>query len=298
MSDQLRSIGFIGAGKVGGTLARLWHNRGYRVGAVYSRTAAHAHELASAVDSEVVSAPEAVVAACDLTLLTVPDDSIEPVAEQLARAGRSLAGKAVVHTSGAHDVRVLEAVAGAGARVGSLHPAYPFADVQTAVQHLPGAAFAVEAEDALLRRWLEELATALDGQVVAISPGSKVLYHAALVFASNYTVTLYALAERLLMSLGAERSAADAALNPLVTATADNLRVQGIPNALTGPISRADVGTVSEHLRALEDVDSDAAALYRQLARMTLPIADERGVSTEGLKRLLSQEEDDENNHS
>lgn len=298
MSDQLRSIGFIGAGKVGGTLARLWHQRGYAISAIYSRTFAHARALADAVGAEAVDTPEAVIAASDLTLLAVPDDQIRPLAEQLTLRSRSLMGKAVVHTSGALDVRALESAAAVGASVGSLHPAFPFADVETAVLNLPGAAFAVESEDVRLRGWLLGLVASLDGQVVAISPGSKVLYHAALVIASNYTVTLYALAERLLMSLGADRAAAEAALNPLVTGTAENLRLRGIPDALTGPLVRADVGTVTEHLRALEMVDMDAAALYRQLARMTLPLAAARGVSLDALMRLLAQEEENENDHS
>lgn len=296
MSDQLQSIGIIGAGKVGGTLARLWHESGYTVGAVYSRTADHALALASAVGAKAVAAPEEVVAANDLTVVAAPDDSIKPLAEQLALAGRSLAGKAVIHTSGAHDARLLEALAGAGASVGSLHPAFPFADLETALHNLSGAAFAVEAEDERLHRWLLELVAALKGSVVAIPPGGKVLYHAALVFASNYVVTLYALAERLLMSLGAERRTADAALNPLIAAAVENLRLQGIPDALTGPLTRADVGTVMQHLQALEIVDSEAALLYRQLARMTLPLAAARGVPVEALKRLLAQEEEDENN--
>jgi predicted short-subunit dehydrogenase-like oxidoreductase (DUF2520 family) len=296
MFGKLHSIGFIGAGKVGGTLARLWYDKGYAIDAVYSRTPAHARALASAVGAEAVTTPEAVVAASDLTVLTVPDDSIMPLAEQLAQAGGSLAGKAVIHTSGARDVRALEALAGAGASVGSLHPAFPFADVETALRNLSGVAFAVEAEDERLRRWLLELVAALNGSVLAISPGGKVLYHAALVFASNYVVTLYALAERLLMSLGAERTTADAALNPLISAAVENLQTRGIPDALTGPLTRADVGTVSQHLQALETVDSEAAKLYRQLARMTLPLAAARGISVEALKRLLAQEEEHENN--
>ncbi|MEO8396232.1 MAG: DUF2520 domain-containing protein, partial [Chloroflexota bacterium] len=69
------------------------------------------------------------------------------------------------------------------------------------------------------------------------------------------TVTLYAAAESLLTSLGADKATADRALNWLVAGTVENLRVNGVPAALTGPLAGADVGTIAAHLRALEAVD-------------------------------------------
>lgn len=283
------TLGFIGAGKVAGTLARLWHEKGYRIAVVYSRTEDHAKALANAVGAEVVQTPDAVVAAADLTLLTVPDDAILPLAESLATG--SWTGKGVVHTSGAHDAQTLAALAEKGASVGSLHPAFPFTDAANPAESLAGVAFAVEAADERLRGWLLGLVAALDGKALAIPTGGKVLYHAALAIASNYTVTLYALAERLLMSLGVERGNADAALNPLVTASVQNIVRQGIPDALPGPLTRADVGTVAAHLQALDNVDKDIAVVYRQLARLSFPMLAARGVALDGLERLLAQEE-------
>src|SRR5690606_17251414 len=105
---------------------------------------------------------------------------------------------------------------------------FPFADVESAVANLLGATFAVEAQDETLREWLNEIVAALNGRVLAIPPGKKAVYHAAMVFASNYTVTLYALAERLLLELGAERDTADAALDSLLGGTVANLRLRGI----------------------------------------------------------------------
>jgi predicted short-subunit dehydrogenase-like oxidoreductase (DUF2520 family) len=200
-------------------------------------------------------------------------------------------GKGVVHTSGAHDAQTLAALAKRGAIVGSLHPAFPFTDAVRPAESMAGVAFAVEAEDERLRAWLLGLVAALDGKALAIPAGGKVLYHAALAIASNYLVTLYALAERLLMTLGVECRDADAALNPLVTASLQNIVKQGIPGALPGPLTRADVGTVAAHLRALDKVDADIAAAYRQLARLSFPMLVERGIAVDGLERLLAQEE-------
>lgn len=287
MDDQ-PSIGFVGAGKVGTTLARLWFQAGYTIQAVCSLDALKAEALAAQVGARPVTSPDAVIAAADLTLFTVPDDVIEGLAAAVSL--ESLAGKAVIHTSGARDAAALAALAARGALTGSLHPAFPFADVAAALVNLPGATFAVEAEAPRLQVWLVALAQAVQGRVMVLPPGQKAIYHSALVIASNYTVTLYALAERLLMGIGADREAADAVLNRLVEGTVENLREKGIPGALTGPLTRADAGTVRQHLQALRQLDPSVAEIYAALARLSLPMVRARGVSTERLERVLDKE--------
>jgi predicted short-subunit dehydrogenase-like oxidoreductase (DUF2520 family) len=278
-------LGFVGAGKVGQALARLWSERGYRVGAVASRSSAHARALASQVGAEAVPVGE-VSQHADLILLTVPDDQIEPVANSLANQNAAR-GRGFLHTSGAHDATVLGALAAAGAQVGSLHPAFPFADVETAHKALPGATFAVEAESARLRDWATELVDSADGRLLMVPPGQKALYHAALVLASNYTVTLYALAERLLTDLGAERATADAALDALVGGTVANLRAQGVPDALTGPLVRGDVGTIGAHVEALTHYEPRLAQLYLELAQLSLPLLEARGIDSAPIAACL-----------
>ena len=283
---QRPSLGFIGAGKVGQTLARLWVERGYRVGAVSSRSPAGAEALARQVGAPVVPAAN-IAAHADLILLTVPDDQIEPLAEMLAKQNE-VTGRGFLHTSGAHDASLLAPLAGQGARVGSLHPAFPFADVAVALQRLPGSTFAYQADDPVLRAHVLDLIAAADGRALRVPTGQKPLYHAALVLASNYTVTLYALAQALLLELGAEPATADAALNALLGGTVENLRQRGIPDALTGPLTRLDLGTVEAHLQALARHEPRLAFLYSELARLSFPMLEARGVETAPIAALLS----------
>ncbi len=288
MTNDKPTLGIVGAGKAGSTLARLWSQKGYRVAAVNSRTPAHMHTLAKQVGGLAVTTALQVIEEADLTLLTVPDDVIVPLS-QLVANGSDLNGKAIIHTSGSHGVSSLQALAERGAATGGLHPAFPFADIETSIARLPGATFALETEDAHLRSWLYDLVLALDGRVLDIPRGKKALYHAALTVASNYAVTLYALAENILLSLGAERSTAEHALNILVGATADNLRTKGIPDALTGALVRGDVGTVAAHIAALEPYDRSLATLYVELARLTLPLLEARGVALDAIDDVLGQ---------
>lgn len=290
------TLSIIGAGKVGCTLARLLYAAGYRIGAVYSRNKEHSQELAGLVGSIAVTTAGEAVQNADLVLLTISDDAISIVARAIQ--SEIWTNKAIIHTSGAQDREVLAVLAARGAMTGSLHPAFPFADVETSVVRLSRATFAVEATDEQLRGWLYQMVVALQGRVLAIPPGQKALYHAALVIASNYAVTLYAVAEYLLMSMGADRVTADQALNGLLMGTAINLQTQGIPDALTGPLVRADIGTIQAHLDALRTVDHSLVEMYLQLARLSLPLLTARGINTEAIERLLEQDNQHEVDHS
>lgn len=284
-------LGIVGAGKVGSVAARLLYNVGYRVCAVYSPTHSHAARLAAAVNAVVTDSAADVMLSADLTLLTVPDDAIKTVAAGLQSAAKL--GKGVVHTSGAHDASDLDVLAQFGVMTGSLHPAFPFSDVEMVAAGLQGAVFAVEAEDALLRAWLNDIVWALGGYVMDIPSGGKVTYHLALAMASNFTVTLYAIAETLLLGLGIEPDAARVALNALVGATVENLRTQGVPKAMIGPLTRADVGTITAHLDVLHRADPRLLQVYRDLARLSYPMLVARGIAIEKIENVLRQDEDD-----
>ena len=290
------SLGVIGAGKVGQTLARLLFQAGYTIGAVYSRSPVHAETLAGFVASRVTNSPYEVLIAVDLTLLTVPDDAIAALAARLGRG--DLSGKAVVHTSGALDSRSLELLGARGALVGSLHPIYPFADVDSAVTGLPGAAFGLESQSEALMECLGDIVRALNGTILRIPVGEKAVYHAALVIASNYTVVLYDTARRLLSGLGADEMAVDYALSSLLSETVANLRMKGVPDALTGPLVRGDTGTIAAHLEALRQRDPLIAAMYRDLARLALPMLEARAVKSDSIVNLLDQDESDATDHS
>lgn len=275
-------LGFIGTGKVGSTLARLWYEADYQIVAISNRTEAKATQLAHDVRCDVV-APHEVVNRADVVFLTVPDDAIENLAQSLIQADWK--NKTVIHTSGAASIDKLQSLADVGASVGSLHPIFPFADIETAIANLKGASFAIETQDEAVRYSLQELVTTLDGKAIVIPQGKKALYHAALVIASNYTVTLYAIAEQILLDLGAEKAFADNALNVLIEATIKNIVAKGIPDALTGPLSRADIGTIQAHLQAFDD--EQVRTLYENLARLSYPMLEQRGIDSNLIEQIL-----------
>jgi predicted short-subunit dehydrogenase-like oxidoreductase (DUF2520 family) len=286
------TLAFIGAGKVGSVLARAWRGCGYDISAIYSRNPDHAFRLATEVGAAATVTLDNVIAASDLILLTVADDALSMMMARLHAL--ALHGKAVIHTSGVHSLDVLRPVALSGAMTGSLHPAFPFANADILPEQLAGTVFALESDTERLTIWMRDLVSALNGRWMTIPPGGKATYHAAMTIASNFMVTLYAIAEKLLLDLGIHRENAEEALNALLAGSVANLHKRGVPDALTGAFVRGDVQTIHAHLTALRHDDA-ILEMYRTLAQLTLPIAEGRGTPADmiaAMSRALADQRD------
>jgi len=289
-------LGFVGAGKVSNTLARLFYGVDYPISAIYNRTPTRAKVLAEVVGAEVVEHISDVVRMSDLTIIAVADDALVEI--DGAIPVENWEGKAVIHTSGVRNREALKHFEQCGALTGSLHPAFPFADGGLAPYDLKDVVFAVEASDERLREMLHTLVGAIGGHVFDISTDQKILYHAALVFASNYTVTLYSIAERILKRIGATGGLPSDILNPLMSGMLHNLKTRGAVSGLTGPLVRRDMRTIAEHVDRLTDMDEALAALYKQLAVQTLPLLAARNIDTHSIEVILGRSADYADDHS
>jgi len=269
--------GFIGAGTTGTALAVRLSQKGCPVVAVSSRTLSSAQKLARLVPNcQFCNTAQGVAEAAGLVFITTPDDIIAQVCGEVQWHER----QSVVHCSGAHSVDILEPARKLGAAVGSFHPLQTFADVDQAIENLPGSTFALEAEEPLLSM-LKDLTSLLNGNWVELKPGDKVLYHAAAVFACNYLVTLVKLALDLWQDFGTSQKEATRALLPLLSGTINNIDNIGLPNCLTGPVARGDLGTIERHLSALESRSPSLLTTYKELGLQTIPIALAKGKVNE-----------------
>lgn len=267
-------IGFIGAGKVGTALAVQLNESGYDIAAVASRTENSAAKLASNISNcRVCENAQGVADIAELVFITTPDDSISQVAGEI----HWRTDQGVVHCSGAGSLDILESARQEGARVGAFHPLQSFASVDHAIKNLPGSTFALEGTKTILDE-LKEIATALKGQYIELGAGDKVLYHAAAVIACNYMVTLIKIATDLWQGFGVAANDAIQALLPLLQGTVNNINNVGLPNCLTGPIARGDLGTIKLHLSSLKAKAPSLAAVYCELGLQTIPIALEKGT--------------------
>lgn len=280
-------LGFIGVGRVGRSLAIALKNQGYYISAIYRRDRERLNALAQELQTEAVSSPLAVAQRADLIFIAVPDDMITVVVNQLRST--SLDTKGVVHLSGVHTAHLLSPLEQIGAMTGAWHPAWAFtADKTLTADDWKQVVFALDTSDAVLQQWLDEVSTTLGARVIHIHPNDKTRYHLALVFASNYVVTLYALGQNLLDDIGVEPALAKQALDSVMGSAIANLKQMPPAQALTGPLVRGDVGTIRRHLDALADYPQ-LLLLYCQLAQATKMLLQKRGLDTSWLDKLLNE---------
>jgi predicted short-subunit dehydrogenase-like oxidoreductase (DUF2520 family) len=279
----LPRLGFIGTGVVATALSHAFEDAGYPVAAVHGRTAQGAERLARTLrGTQAAQSRQRVVDASDVVFVAVPDDAIPTVAESVVWSP----GRAAVHCNGAASLDVLAAASKAGAEVGVFHPLQSFASAEQARHLIPGSAFRIEASGEHLRNLLDGMARAVGGRPFSLG-ADPTLYHVSAVLASNYLVTLLSLASELWPRFGATRADGLGALLPLVRGTLENIERLGIPAALTGPIARGDAGTVTHHLRALQNVAPHVVPVYKDLALQTIEVALAKGtIHAEQARRL------------
>lgn len=267
-------LAVVGAGRVGTAMAVLLGRAGHRIVAVAGGQATRERAERHLPGVPVLS-PEEAARGAEVVLIGTPDAAIEPVCTALARAGALGAGQAAAHLSGATGLAALGAAEAAGATVLSIHPLQTCPDVEAAVARIPGAAFAVTARTPEGLALGERLARDAGGRPFPLEDARKPVYHAAAVFASNYLVTLTALAAELEAVAGLPDPMA--ALEPLQRATLENVLARGPHAALTGPAVRGDAVTVETNLRGLAEHAPWAVPAYVALAELALRLAADSG---------------------
>jgi predicted short-subunit dehydrogenase-like oxidoreductase (DUF2520 family) len=284
------AVAILGLGKVGSAFGYLLKSAGYRIVAVADQSPDAVKTGISYTGGNAYASVAEAAAQAPVVIIATIDDAIAPVCREIVSAGAVRPGDTVIHMSGAGGLDLLEAAHQAGALVASIHPIQSFADVEGAIENIPGSTFGITAgED--LKKWAVQIVQDLQGIPFFVAEDNKALYHAAACMASNYLTTLMHMVETTYQCLGLSREEAIAAFWPLVKGTLKNIETKGTVQALTGPIARGDVGTIRKHLQSLEEKLPELLQSYRALGRMTIDIALEKktlpGDRAESIKKLL-----------
>jgi predicted short-subunit dehydrogenase-like oxidoreductase (DUF2520 family) len=266
-------LGFVGAGHVGTALAVAFRRAGWPVAGTASRSPERRDAFERLVpDTVAVGDPRELLDLVDVLFVTVPDDAIASVAEDL----RLYSGQGIVHTSGLLPSTVLDPALAAGAAAASFHPLVAFADLDRAVAALAGASVALEGDEQLVAV-LADLAVSVGARPVRVETSGKAAYHVAATLAAGGLVGLLDAVVLAARGAGLDDTEALAVYGPLARQALTNVDELGIERALTGPIGRGDAGTVEAHLAVLHRLAPAALDIYRALARAQLAVAERRG---------------------
>ncbi|GAB3190188.1 Rossmann-like and DUF2520 domain-containing protein [Nesterenkonia suensis] len=283
--DGRLGIGIISAGKVGVVLGAALRGAGHQVVGVHAVSEESRSRAESLLDGvPILQIPE-ILRRSELVLLAVPDDALAEVVAGAAEAGHVQPGQLIIHTSGRYGTGVLAPAQRAGAITLAIHPAMTFTGLSMDLQRLTACAFAVTAPAPVLPI-AQALAVEMGGEPVVVAEGDRGTYHAALTHAANHLNTITGQAAEMLSGIGVERP--DRVLGPLMQASLDNALSSG-EGALTGPVARGDVGTVTEHIRLLEasELPEDVRTAYVSMARATAQRAAARGLLDEATAARL-----------
>jgi predicted short-subunit dehydrogenase-like oxidoreductase (DUF2520 family) len=280
----------IGPGRAGLGVARAAADAGVDVVGVLGR---RPHAAGPSLGQlRVATSPadaRSLVARATVVFVAVQDRATNDALAALARAPLA-SGAVVLQASGSLEPAAFVELRMRQVPCGTFHPLVPLSAPERAPALLRGAWVGVDGDAAAVDA-ATALASALGARVLHIPPGGRARYHAAAVFASNFPVTLAALAERLFREAGVDAGAARGAGRHLLASAVANLAALGLHDdtarALTGPVARGDAETVGRHVAALAG-DAEAAALYVALANATLGMLRAAGGAGPGGEALAA----------
>ena len=245
-------IVLLGSGRVATQLGQALQKAGEEMVQVYSPTAAHASTLAEKIQAQTVSSLAELRMDADLYIISVKDDAIPQLAQEL-----KLQGKAVVHTSGSTSMDVLAPIT---ERIGVFYPLQTFSHEKSVdFKNIP---LAIEANDAELLEFLKQLASKLSQKVIEMDSRQRMLLHVAAVFACNFSNHLFAIAQQLLESQHLDFEL----IRPLIAETAAKVQQELPSQVQTGPAVRGDQQIIQKHLEILQD-QPQLQEIYRLLSQ-------------------------------
>lgn len=278
------NIGFIGAGKVGFSLGKYLSVNGIGLSGYYSRNLNSAEEAAEFTGSKTFSTPGELIRESTVIFITVPDGAITDVFNNIRELG--ISGKLICHCSGALSAgEAFPDISTSGAQGLSIHPLFPVSSKYDSYKELRNAFFCLEGDRA--DEW-RDILTSLGNPVRIIDGSVKVRYHAACAISSNLVCALAAESVSLLKECGFTADEALQALRPLAMSNMSKVFESGPVSALTGPVERNDVSTVSKHMKCFGT--DEERELYTAVSRKLTEVASEKHPETDysELRKLLS----------
>lgn len=274
-------IGFIGGGRMCTSFCQYLRTCPVSITGVLTKDMLYTDFAQRVVNIDVLTS---FLQECDIVFLTVKDDGIRPLAQDIAQSGAAIGGCVFCHMSGSLSSDALSPLQGSRGLC-SFHTMTSLTgspvDFSKVICTLQGTNIGESV--------LKEFASISNLTVIPIKKEDKLLYHAASCFCANFTLPLIDAAKNIYCDIGFSEPDAYALMLPLLSQVLENLKQNGTAKALTGPFSRGDSDTVEKHIADLEKRKPAYADLYRDMGRLTAAFSAENGIISEEKKAELDK---------
>lgn len=237
---SIKGITIVGAGRVGGALARALFQSGYPVDMILSKSIESARRVASGTGAG-YGTGYSIPGSTSVVIISVPDSKLESVAASLI-VKESLV---VLHTAGSYGLEIFPARRNYSA--GVLYPMQTFSDERE--PDIKAVPFFAEGENEESIVVIRELAGSLSGKLHMMDASSRRYLHLAAVFACNFVNHMLDAAGELGVNAGVDVSV----FEPLVRETVEKAFTIGPSIAQTGPAARNDINTIEKQGKLLSD---------------------------------------------
>jgi predicted short-subunit dehydrogenase-like oxidoreductase (DUF2520 family) len=281
----LKTLNIIGAGRVGRSLAHLWHKSGvFAVQDVLTRSQTSADEAVQFIGAGHAVIDMAAMRPADVWMLAVPDGQFKNVAEKLSNTlidSVFIATDAIIfHCSGALSSAELQSLRDKGSQVASAHCMLSFSSSASAITQFVGTPCALEGDAAAVQT-LQPAFESIGANCFDLAAKDKMLYHAAAVFASNFLPVLQVVAADLWQSTGVPKALLAPMHAALLNKAMQNLTTLGAAQALTGPAARGDTELVAVQGAAVAQWNAQAGVAYAALSQLASRIAKHGTIQNE-----------------
>ncbi|WP_300278661.1 Rossmann-like and DUF2520 domain-containing protein [Peptacetobacter sp.] len=282
------SIGFIGPGKVGVSLARYFSYKNIEISGFYGHNPKSLKEACNLTNSTIFLDLKNLITESNIIVITTPDDTISEINKQISKY--NLTGKSIFHTSGSLSSDILSSAENSGASIYSIHPMFAFSNKFTDLEKLNNIYFSVEGKNVDSNSDIIKFMNSLGNKYFIRDSNSSAKYHLANVIVSNLALSLFNIGIEYLQDLGLSEKDSFEALYPLILGNIENIKNKGFNLSLTGPVSRGDISPVEKHLSVLKDKDIE---IYKNLSMNLLNLKAKRefGNNEDSFVKLLNSSE-------
>ena len=286
----MKSLNVIGCGRVGTTLAALFHRHGVcDVQDLYSRTPENAQDAARIIGSGNCALRVSDMRPADIWMLSVPDAQVASVASRLSEHvlsfPRAPEYPTAFHCSGFLPASALEPLQRLGWLTASVHPVFNFADPARCISQFMGTPCGLEGDEKAISV-LSDLLNEIGGKCFSVQTESKPLYHAAAVFSSNFLSVIQAIARESWSAAGVPETLIPLIHESLLRGSVENILAMGPAQAITGPAARGDTSVVNAQGALVSQWHPEAGDIYQRMSLLARRLST-TGTTLNAAKELL-----------